>query len=57
MPRAMLIDGTMNAMITQDPEATVLNCVRIFTNVREDKAALAGVHPVRISLVMRENLP
>jgi LacI family transcriptional regulator len=55
--RALLIDGTMDAVITQDPEAMVLNCVRIFANLREDKAALAGLEPLRISLVVRENLP
>ena len=55
--RAMLIDGTMDAVITQDPETMVLNCVRIFTNLRERKDALAGVEPVRISIVLRENLP
>jgi len=55
--RAMLIDGTMDAVITQDPEAIVLNCVRIFTNLRAGKNAHAGVDSLRISLVMRENLP
>ena len=55
--RALLIDGTMDAVITQDPETMVLNCVRIFTNLRENKAALAGIEPLRISLVVRENLP
>jgi LacI family transcriptional regulator len=55
--RALLIDGTMDAVITQDPEAMVLNCVRVFTNLRDGKAALADVAPARISIVVRENLP
>lgn len=55
--RALLIDGTMDAVITQDPEATVRDCARIFTNLRENKSAQAGVEPLRISLMMRENLP
>jgi LacI family transcriptional regulator len=55
--RGLLLDGTMDAVITQDPEAMVLNCVRVFTNLREGKAALADVAPARISVVVRENLP
>jgi LacI family transcriptional regulator len=55
--RAMLIDGTMDAVLTQDPEAMVLNSVRIFTNLREGKTALADVAPARVSVVVRENLP
>lgn len=55
--RGLLLDGTMDAVITQDPEAMVLNCVRVFTNLREGKMALADVAPARISIVVRENLP
>ncbi|HEX2114142.1 MAG TPA: LacI family DNA-binding transcriptional regulator [Alphaproteobacteria bacterium] len=55
--RAMLIDGTMDAVITQDPEAIVLNCVRIFTNVRDGREPMTGVAPTQISLFVRENLP
>jgi LacI family transcriptional regulator len=55
--RALLVDGTMDAVITQDPQTMVLNCVRIFTNLREGKPALAGIEPLRISLIVRENLP
>ena len=28
--RALLIDGTMDAVITQNPQGAVMNCVRIF---------------------------
>jgi LacI family transcriptional regulator len=34
----------------------VLNCVRIFTNLRDGRAAMAGIEPVQISLFVRENL-
>jgi LacI family transcriptional regulator len=55
--RALLIDGIMDAAITQDHAAMVLNCVRIFRNVREGRPALAGIEPLRIGLFIRENLP
>lgn len=55
--RGLLIDGTMDAVITQDPQSMVASCVRIFANLRERREVLAGVEPARISLVLRENLP
>ncbi|MCW5263060.1 hypothetical protein D5045_23860 [Verminephrobacter eiseniae] len=42
--RAMLIDGTLDAVINQNPQTEVMNCVRIFANLR------AGI-------AVRENLP
>jgi LacI family transcriptional regulator len=35
----------------------VMNCARIFSNLRDGRDATSGVEPVRISVVMRENLP
>ncbi len=55
--RALLIEGTLDAVINQHPHTMVLNCVRIFTNLRDGRSAAAGVEPVRISIVLRENLP
>jgi LacI family transcriptional regulator len=55
--RALLIDGTMDALITQTPQAMVGNCLKIFGNVREGRDALDGVKPVQFSIVLRENLP
>jgi LacI family transcriptional regulator len=55
--RGLLIDGTLDAVITQDPPSMVSNCVRIFTNLRDRRPALAGVEPIRISIIFRENLP
>ena len=55
--RAALIDGTMDVAITQDHRIMMLNCVRIFTNLREDRDAMAGIEPIQISLFVRENLP
>jgi LacI family transcriptional regulator len=55
--RALLIDGTLDAVINQNPQAMLLNCVRIFGNLRDGRGATAGVEPVRIGIVLRENLP
>lgn len=55
--RALLIDGTMDALITQTPQAMVGNCLRIFDNVRQAQDAMDGVKPVMFSIVLRENLP
>ncbi len=55
--RALLIDGILDALINQDAQSMILDCVRIFTNLRDGRAARAGVEPVRISIVLRENLP
>lgn len=55
--RALLIDGTLDAVINLDPQTLLLNAVRIFTNLRDGRSAKAGVDPLRISIVMRENLP
>jgi LacI family transcriptional regulator len=55
--RAALIDGTMDVAMTQDHQIMLLNCVRIFTNLRAGRAAMAGIQPMQISLFVRENLP
>jgi LacI family transcriptional regulator len=55
--RALLIDGTMDALITQTPQSMVGNCLKIFHNVREGRDAQDGVKPVHFSIVLRENLP
>jgi len=55
--RGLLIDGTMDAVLTQHPQNMIMNCVRVFTNLRERREALAGVEAVRISVILRENLP
>ena len=49
--------GTMDAVITQPPHTTVMNVVHIFVNLRDRRDVLAGVEPVRISIVLRDNLP
>ena len=55
--RALLIDGALDAVINQQPQNLIMNSVRIFTNLREHRNALVGIEPIRISIVLRENLP
>ncbi len=55
--RALLIDGTLDAVINVSPQTLVMNSVRILCNLRDEAPALAGVEPVRIGVVLRENLP
>jgi len=55
--RALLIDGTMDAVITQSPQNAMMSCVRIFTNLRDQRDAMAGVEAVRSTVVLRENMP
>jgi len=55
--RAMLIDGTMDAVINQSPHTAILSSVRIFTNLRDRRQLLSGVEATRSEVIFRENLP
>jgi LacI family transcriptional regulator len=55
--RALLIDGTLDAVITQNPQNAVMSCVRIFANLRDGRERHAGVEQVRSQVIFRENLP
>lgn len=55
--RALLVDGSLDAILNQNMHSTVLNTVRIFANLREGRDAMAGVEPMQISIVLNENLP
>lgn len=55
--RGLLIDGTMDAVITQSPHTVIGNALRVFCNVAAGRDAMAGVDPLRLNIVLRENLP
>ena len=55
--RALLIDGCMDAVITQSPATAMTSCVRIFTNLRDKREAMGGVEVARSQVIFRENLP
>lgn len=55
--RELLVDGTMDAVITQNPHGSLMNCVSIFANIRAGRPPGDGVEPARSEVVFRENLP
>lgn len=55
--RGLLIDGAMDAVITQNPQATLMDCIAIFANVRSGRPATQGIERPRTEIVLRENLP
>ena len=55
--RALLIDGSMDAVINQTPLTTILNSIRIFINLRDHRNVLSGVEATRMDVIFRENLP
>lgn len=55
--RALLIDGSMDAIINQSPLTTILNSIRVFTNLRDHRNLLSGVEATRMDVIFRENLP
>lgn len=55
--RALLIDGTMDAVITQHPQAALMSCVAIFANLRAGRPATEGTARPSVEIILRENLP
>lgn len=55
--RALLIRGSMDAVITQSPQTAMTSCVRIFSNVRDGLEPMGGVEVARSQVIFRENLP
>jgi LacI family transcriptional regulator len=55
--RESLIDGTMDAVITQDAGDTITHCAWFFANLRMGRGPVPAPDPMRIEIVLRENLP
>lgn len=55
--RSLLIEGAMDAVMTQNPQAAMMDCVSIFANLRAGRPASQGVERPRTEIVLRENLP
>lgn len=55
--RALLIEGAMDAVITQHPQAALMSCVAIFANLRAGRPATEGTARPSIEIIFRENLP
>lgn len=55
--RSLLIDGTLDAVLTQNPRDTMLGAAALFANLRLGLEPMTGVEPIRTEIVLRENLP
>ncbi|MGO4387181.1 LacI family DNA-binding transcriptional regulator [Microvirga sp. 2YAF29] len=55
--REFLLDGTMDAVITQSAEDTILKCATLFRDLREGRKVESASDPMRVEVVFRENLP
>jgi LacI family transcriptional regulator len=55
--RSLLIDGTMDAVITQNPQNALMSCVAIFDNLRAGREAWHGAEAPRSEIIFRENIP
>lgn len=55
--RALLIEGVMDAVITQNPHMALMDCVSIFANLRAGRPASHGVERPRTEIILPENLP
>jgi LacI family transcriptional regulator len=55
--RGLLLDGAMDAVITQNPQETLMACVGVFSNLRANRPAMTGIQAVRSEIILRDNLP
>lgn len=55
--RSFLLDGTMDAVITQNQLNTMMSCVSIFDNLRAGRSAMHGIESPRSEIIFRENIP
>lgn len=55
--RALLIDGTMDVVITQNPRALLMDCAAIFDNIRAGSAPDLNIGRPVGEIILRENLP
>ncbi|MBE9607244.1 LacI family DNA-binding transcriptional regulator [Acetobacteraceae bacterium H6797] len=55
--RALLLDGTMDAVITQNPRGTLQDCIGVLANLRARQPAMQGLDSARAEIIFRENLP
>lgn len=55
--RTLLVDDTMDVVITQNPQVLIRNALQIFMNLRSGNSAESGVLPLTMEVIVRENLP
>ena len=47
----------MHAVMTQGPQTTVTNCVRVFSNRRDGRDPMAGIEATRSQVIFRGDRP
>jgi LacI family transcriptional regulator, galactose operon repressor len=55
--RSLLIEGTMDVVITQNQLNTMMSCIAIFNNLRAGRSAMHGIEAPRSEIIFRENIP
>ncbi|MEO9337585.1 LacI family DNA-binding transcriptional regulator [Mesorhizobium sp. SB112] len=55
--REYLMDGTMDAVITQSADDTIRRCAAMFADFRAGRPVDTNIAPMRIEVAFRENLP
>jgi LacI family transcriptional regulator len=55
--RALLVDGTIDAILNVAPETVMRRAARIFCNLRDNRAVASSIDPIPIGIFLRENLP
>lgn len=55
--RSMLIDGTMDVIISQDPSTIIHNVCQIFSNIKNSLPPMDRIPELAMRVICRENLP
>ncbi|MEO3434078.1 LacI family DNA-binding transcriptional regulator [Inquilinus sp. CAU 1745] len=55
--RSLLLEDTMDVVITQNPDMIVHNALRVFVSVRRGDDPLSGIAPLTMEVIVKENLP
>lgn len=55
--RKLLVQGAMDVVITQSAEAMIRNVLQILMNIRDGNDISNGTLPLRMEIVVKENLP
>jgi len=55
--RSLLIEGTLDVVLNQNPRDTMLSAASMFANLRSGLEPMMGVEQIQTEIVLRENLP
>ncbi|THU04379.1 LacI family DNA-binding transcriptional regulator [Lampropedia puyangensis] len=58
--RTLLTEGTMDAVLLQDPQASIFQCVQVLTRLRQQHSSankVLRIKPIQVTIMCKENLP